>query len=75
MTSLKRSKKSPDRKSESSPSSRDLTPSEIESLRRDAQESLEEMDRMDAEEIKAGFRTGRLSREEAIRQLQALGFQ
>jgi hypothetical protein len=38
------------RKAETLPPSRDLTPSEIESLRRDAQESLEEMNRLDAEE-------------------------
>jgi hypothetical protein len=104
MTSPNRSKKPPTPKRATSTAPQDLTPSEIESLRRDAQRASEEMDRLDAEEesqqaklppavddpcksfrditapesasqIKAAFKAGRLSREEAVRQLQALGFQ
>src|SRR5438034_9057045 len=50
MTSPNRSKKSPTPKADASLASRDLTPSEIESLREDARQSLEEMRRLDAEE-------------------------
>jgi hypothetical protein len=50
MTLPNRSKKSPTPKVDISLAPRDLTPSEIESLRKDAQESLEEMRRLDEEE-------------------------
>ena len=114
MTSPNRSKKSRAPKADTPPASRDLTPSEIESLQEDPRQAVEDMDRDEAEEesqktsdrlppnppwgvdgpvddprkpfrnvtgpespsqIKAAFKAGRLSREEAVRRLQALGFE